>query len=72
MTNLLENLGNTVGVLGVLVCLVTGVARITGHFHVIGYEAMTLFTGGIALMLIACLIKLQQLTQGLKLANKIQ
>jgi len=61
MTHLLETLGNIIGGLGILVCLAAGIARITGSFHILGYEAMTLFTGGIALMIMSCLIKLQQL-----------
>jgi len=64
MANLLEILGNGTGLLGMLICLVAGVARILGSYHVIGYEAITLFIGGIALMVMACLIKLHQLTTG--------
>jgi len=63
MNNLLKILGNVVGGLGALICLVAGFTRITGSFHVFSYEAMTLFNVGVGLMVAACLIKLQQLTQ---------
>lgn len=62
MLKLLGIIGDGAGILGVLICLVAGVARILGSYHVAGFEAITLFTGGIALMVLACLIKLHQLT----------
>jgi len=52
--------GNTAAVLGVLVCLVAGVFRLAGNFYVFGFEAQTLFIGGIALMGMACLAKLHE------------
>jgi hypothetical protein len=62
MAKLLEIIANGSGLLGVLICLVAGVTRILGSYHVLGFEAITLFIGGIALMVMACLIKLHQLT----------
>jgi len=64
MRNLLGIIGNSVGVLGILICLVAGTARILGSFYLFGFEAGALFNGGIALMVMACLVKLQQLTTG--------
>ena len=62
MANLLKIVGNTTGILGVLICLAAGVVRLTGNYLVFGYEARALFIAGIALMLMACLAKLHQLT----------
>lgn len=63
MTNLLKIAGNLCGGLGILVCLVAGVTRVMGSYHLFSYEAMTLFNAGVGLMVAGCLIKLQQLTQ---------
>jgi hypothetical protein len=35
-----------------------GLSRLLGSYHVLGYEAMTLFVGGISLMVFSTLIKL--------------
>ena len=63
MNQLFTLLANIVGIFGILVCLVSGLTRITGNFYLFGYEAMTLFMGGTALMVMACLLKLHQLTE---------
>ena len=62
MASLLKIVGNTTGILGVLICLAAGVVRLTGNYLVFGFEARALFIAGIALMLMACLAKLHQLT----------
>lgn len=49
---------NMVAAIGVVVCAVAGFTRLLGSYHVLGYEAMTLFLGGISLMVFATLIKL--------------
>lgn len=53
--------GNVVALIGVLACLVAGLARVSGHYYLFGYEAMTVFMGGVGLMVAACLAKLQAL-----------
>ena len=62
MNKLLDFTGNIAAALGILVCLVAGASRLTGSYYVLGYEAITLFTGGIALMVMACLAKLHRLS----------
>ena len=62
MTKNLGVIANIIAVLGVLLCCVAGVARLAGNYHVLGYEAMTLFQAGTSLMVFACLAKLQQLS----------
>ena len=66
MKKLLEIAGNIAALLGIVACLVAGIARLTGHHYFLGYEAVTLFIGGIALMVMACLAKLQGLLSRLK------
>lgn len=63
MKNGLGILGNVAGVLGVVVCLAAGLARIAGQYHLGGFEAMTLFNGGVGLMVAACLAKLHVMQQ---------
>jgi hypothetical protein len=62
MEKVLDLLGNIVGAAGVLVTLVAGISRLAGSYHLLGFESVTLFIGGIALMVMACLAKLHQLT----------
>ena len=49
---------NIVAAIGVVVCAVSGFSRLLGSYHVLGYQAMTLFIGGISLMVFAMLVKL--------------
>ena len=53
---------NAVGLAGVLLTVAAGVARVISHYHLFGFEVMTLFVGGMGLMLIGCLAKLHILT----------
>ena len=62
MGKMLDLLGNVAGVTGVIVCILAGVSRFLGSYHLLGFESITLFTGGIALMVMSCLVKLHQLT----------
>lgn len=61
MDKLIEMAGNISAVFGILICMVSGLTRVTGSFYVMGYESMTLFIGGMGLMLVGCLAKLQKL-----------
>ena len=58
MQKLIQALGNSAAILGITICLVTGVMRLSGQAVVFGFEAITLFIGGIALMMMDCLAKL--------------
>lgn len=62
MDKLLDVFGNVAASLGILICIVAGVARVGGNHYVFGYEAITLFIGGIALMVMACLARLHRLS----------
>lgn len=58
MIKLLVIAGRTAAALGVLVCVGAGISRIFGMYHLMGFEVVTWFIVGIALMLMACLAKL--------------
>lgn len=58
MNKLIANGGFAVGALGVLLTTAAGIWRITGHYHLAGFETMTLFVGGMGLILIGCFAKL--------------
>jgi type IV secretory pathway VirB2 component (pilin) len=63
MDRIIEIAGNLAGFAGLLLCAIGGFSRVTGHFHVLGFESMTIFIGGIGLMVAAVLAKLQVLAQ---------
>lgn len=58
MDKLIETVGNVVAVLGILVCLAAGAARLGENWYVVGFQAMVLFNVGVGLMVTACLAKL--------------
>jgi len=58
MNKLIANLTAAIAVLGVVVTIGAGLARLLGHYHLVGFETMTLFTGGMGLMLIGIVGKL--------------
>ncbi len=62
MVKLIEFTGNAAALLGILVCFVSGVSRLMGNWTTMGYATMTLFTLGVALMVLACLAKLHVLS----------
>ena len=63
MKTILNLVGNTTAILGIILCLVTGILRLSGQYEVVGFEAMTLFNAGTALMVMACLAKLEQMAR---------
>lgn len=61
MENVLRLVGNVSAIVGILLSLGAGVARIMGLYLVSGYTTMTLFQVGTGLMVLACLCKLEAL-----------
>lgn len=57
MKVLLKNASNIAAILGILICLISGGARVAGEFYVVGFEAMTLFNAGVGLMVASILAK---------------
>jgi len=58
MNKVIGIVGNIAGGLGILACLVAGVTRLLSKYYVANFEAMVVFTVGVGLMVLACLIKL--------------
>jgi hypothetical protein len=58
MQNNLVLAGNIAGFLGILLCVVAGVARLTGHFYLAGMAAETLLQAGTAGVVIGCFLLL--------------
>ena len=50
-------IANFFGVIGLLLCGASGLARISGFYQVAGYESMTLFSVGTGIMVASMLIK---------------
>ncbi len=51
--------GSFAGILGVIICLTSGLARIAGYYYLANYQSTTVFNMGIGLMVFACLVKLE-------------
>ena len=63
MQQLLTLSGHIAAVLGILLCAASGLARLSGSYHLAGYEATTLFMVGTGVMVFACVVKLEALSQ---------
>ena len=62
MQRLLNLTGSIAGVLGMLLCAISGLARASGLFYLAGYQSTTLFMVGTGVMVFACLAKLEALS----------
>ena len=58
MESLVGKMGYGSAVIGFLLCAVAGVTRLSGNYHVLNYEALTVLQAGTALMVLACMIRL--------------
>ena len=61
MQQLLSPASSIAGVLGALLCAISGLARVSGFYTVAGYESITIFAVGTGVMVFACLLKLEAL-----------
>ncbi|MEO8536499.1 MAG: hypothetical protein ABI533_03155 [Betaproteobacteria bacterium] len=61
MNDALLWMGRLCGVIGVLVCALALVVRLSGHYTYAGFEIGTLFLGGTAAMVAGCLCLLLRL-----------
>jgi hypothetical protein len=46
--------GRLLGIVGAIVCAVAGVARLSGHYSLHGFPAITLFEGGTTALVAGC------------------
>jgi len=60
---LLKSVASISGILAVLICVGSVLLRLTGNYHLVGLEALTLFNSGVGLMVFSCLLKLEMLTR---------
>lgn len=63
MNRLLTNLGSIAGIIGILICLVAGLVRLSGSFYLAGYSVQSLFVIGVASIIMACYLKLEHLSR---------
>lgn len=61
MNKLIENISTIVAFLGVALTIGSGLARLFGMYHLGGFQTMTVFNGGMGLMLIGIVGKLHAL-----------
>jgi len=54
--------GSISGIVGALICLVAGLARIAGYYYLADYQSTTVFNGGVGMMVFACLVRLETLS----------
>lgn len=47
------------GIVGMVICLISGLARIAGTYYLADYQSTTVFNMGVGLMVFACLVKLE-------------
>lgn len=62
MKNVLDKMFYLIAFIGIVACAMAGVARIFGFYYIGGFETMTLLIAGNALMVFACLIKLERIS----------
>jgi hypothetical protein len=63
MDRIIGLVGNVAGLVGIAVCLVSGVVRLSGTYFFAGVQLMPLFTMGIGLMVMGCFAKLHVLSR---------
>lgn len=61
MLQALSLTGSISGAIGILLCAMSGITRVSGSFYLLGYEATTIFMVGTGMMVLACLLKLELL-----------
>jgi hypothetical protein len=64
MNNLLRWTGRSAGVIGVLLCAVSFVARVAGVWTIGGFQIGTVLQAGTAAMILGCLAYLAILVEG--------
>jgi hypothetical protein len=62
MNTFLLSAGRLVGVCGLLLCLVSFAARLSGHYFLGGFQVGTLLLGGVAAMMAGCFCLLVVMT----------
>jgi hypothetical protein len=66
VNKLIGIVGDVAAVVGILVCVLSGAARLVGTYGIAGVGTAALFMFGIGIMVFACLAKLHLLTMRAK------
>jgi hypothetical protein len=66
MQKILKSVADVAGIIGVLLCIFAGMARILGTFHIGGYESLTLFNIGMGGMIFSILLKVDILSREIR------
>ena len=69
MNNLMLMVGRLAGLGGLLLCIVSFGARMTGKYFLAGFQVGTLLQAGIAIMVVGCFCLLWTLAKGSKDSN---
>ncbi|WP_428607255.1 hypothetical protein [Sedimenticola sp.] len=63
MNALLEKAGTAAGIVGILICLIAGLVRLSGSYYLSGYGVQSIMMAGIGLIIVACFLKLEHLSR---------
>lgn len=72
MKRIVEMAGDLIGIVGILLCLGSGIGRLAGSFLWIGYEMGTIFLMGVGLMVVGCLAQLYVIRKELRLNEQVR
>ena len=59
MNQILDKVGLVGGLVGIILCVVSGALRLAGNWQFHGFDLMTFFILGMGLLIAACFLKLQ-------------
>lgn len=62
MPQVLDRAGTLAGVIGLIICVVSGLMRLAGNFYLGEIPVVTVFIAGGGLMVAACYLKLEALS----------
>ena len=65
MTNFLKTTANVAAIVGVLICILSGLYRLLGNFYITGFELLTLYYIGLGMMVFSGLLKLEVILRGM-------
>ena len=61
MTSLLTLAGRSAGAIGIVVCAIAGLLRLSGNYWMAGFQVSTLMIAGIAALSTGCFLLLSEL-----------
>ncbi len=65
MTNFIKTTANFAAIVGVLICILSGLLRLLGNFYIAGFELLTLYYIGLGMMIFSGLLKLEVILKGM-------